>query len=584
MNLVSRSLISASTVLLMAAPAARGQTPSPAPQTTTSAPAATDDTRPATTTVRGDTGLWVVPTAEVLPSKKWSFGLSRFEADEGQGFSNISSFPLTVGVGLAKRVELFGSWNVVTRIDRDTVPLFFAASSSTGVGGGLLVDYPTGRTPWVSTRGDLWVGGKVNFVSEADRHALAVALRAMLKLPTGNMSAGTSSGKVDTVVDLIASKDVGKQVEVSGYGGMIARGNPAGYTLTNGFRWGFGAGWPSHGRVRLTTELYGEAYSNQTIIAPAGLFGSDGSPVPISTTLKNPVYLNVGVTVQMAHGWFIGAGGNWNLAEGSRANAGAQFAGQGNEATDYQVRVGFHPGVRTYVPPPPPAPAPAPPTPPPAPVPSAPPANRPPTVRASCDPCTVEIGKVATVSADGQDPDGDPLTYQWRAAAGSLTAPTSRQSPWTAPMQVGPVLFTVTVDDGRGGTASDTVTIQVIKPPVKTYAFEDVHFDFDRYTLRPDALRVLDDAVQAMQADATLRLEIEGHTCDIGTVEYNQALGERRANAVHDYFVSRGISRDRLHTISFGEEQPKYDNSREETRRLNRRAALVVNLQGGSER
>jgi OOP family OmpA-OmpF porin len=47
---------------------------------------------------------------------------------------------------------------------------------------------------------------------------------------------------------------------------------------------------------------------------------------------------------------------------------------------------------------------------------------------------------------------------------------------------------------------------------------------------------------------------------------------------VKDYLVSRGITEDRLRTVSYGEERPKYDNSREETRRLNRRAALTVNL------
>ena len=61
--------------------------------------------------------------------------------------------------------------------------------------------------------------------------------------------------------------------------------------------------------------------------------------------------------------------------------------------------------------------------------------------------------------------------------------------------------------------------------------------------------------------------------------EYNLALGDRRANAVKDYLMSRGVPLDRLTTISYGEERPKFDNAREETRRLNRRAALVVNLQ-----
>jgi len=119
----------------------------------------------------------------------------------------------------------------------------------------------------------------------------------------------------------------------------------------------------------------------------------------------------------------------------------------------------------------------------------------------------------------------------------------------------------------------------VTAPPVKSYTFEDVHFDFDRYTLRPEATRVLDEAIAAMRENTTLRLTIEGHTCNIGTAEYNLALGDRRANAVKDYLVSRGIGSDRLQTISYGEERPKYDNAREETRRLNRRAALVVRLQ-----
>jgi peptidoglycan-associated lipoprotein len=105
-----------------------------------------------------------------------------------------------------------------------------------------------------------------------------------------------------------------------------------------------------------------------------------------------------------------------------------------------------------------------------------------------------------------------------------------------------------------------------------------VHFDFDRYTLRPEAARVLDEAIKAMQANATLRIQVEGHTCSIGTAEYNLALGERRSTAVREYLTSNGISADRLQTVSYGEERPKHDNSREETRRLNRRAALTVRL------
>jgi peptidoglycan-associated lipoprotein len=147
-------------------------------------------------------------------------------------------------------------------------------------------------------------------------------------------------------------------------------------------------------------------------------------------------------------------------------------------------------------------------------------------------------------------------------------------------MQEGPVPVTVTVTcptDNK--TASDTVNIQVVRPPAAPpIVFEDVHFDFDRYSLRPEALRTLDEAVRVLQQNPNVRVQIEGHTCNIGTAEYNLALGERRATSVKDYLASRGISADRLQTISYGEERPKYDNSREETRRLNRRAALTVRL------
>ena len=96
-------------------------------------------------------------------------------------------------------------------------------------------------------------------------------------------------------------------------------------------------------------------------------------------------------------------------------------------------------------------------------------------------------------------------------------------------MVEGPVPVTVRVSDGRGGSASDVVTIQVIREAVKEVVFEDVHFDFDRYSLRPEATRALDEAIRSLQENARLRLEIEGHTCNIGTAEYNLALGERRA-------------------------------------------------------
>ena len=112
-----------------------------------------------------------------------------------------------------------------------------------------------------------------------------------------------------------------------------------------------------------------------------------------------------------------------------------------------------------------------------------------------------------------------------------------------------------------------------------TFEFEDVFFNLDGYTLRPEAAVILDAAVKTLQSNPNTNINIEGHTCDLGTSEYNIGLGERRASTVRDYVVSRGISANRLRTASFSEENPEHANIHEEARRLNRRVALVVRLE-----
>lgn len=109
--------------------------------------------------------------------------------------------------------------------------------------------------------------------------------------------------------------------------------------------------------------------------------------------------------------------------------------------------------------------------------------------------------------------------------------------------------------------------------------FEDLYFGLDRASLRPEARKLLDEAVKALKDDPSLRVQIEGHTCSIGTAEYNLVLGQRRADVVKAYLVGKGIAENRLSTASYGEEKPAHDNNTEEGRRLNRRAVLTVNLQ-----
>jgi hypothetical protein len=91
------------------------------------------------------------------------------------------------------------------------------------------------------------------------------------------------------------------------------------------------------------------------------------------------------------------------------------------------------------------------------------PANRPPVIRARCEPCTVAPGAMARVRVEAQDPDGDALTFTWRAPAGTIATPRAAETAWTAPPVEGPVFLTVRVEDGKGGSASDVITVTVTK-------------------------------------------------------------------------------------------------------------------------
>jgi peptidoglycan-associated lipoprotein len=134
---------------------------------------------------------------------------------------------------------------------------------------------------------------------------------------------------------------------------------------------------------------------------------------------------------------------------------------------------------------------------------------------------------------------------------------------------------------------ADTTTPPAPPPPVETpptppqprVTAEDLlpaFFDLDSYSLRDDARAALDGNARVLRDNPGLNVTIEGHCDERGTSEYNQALGERRANAARDYLVSAGIEASRLGVISYGKERP-FDAGHDEAAWAKNRRAHFAN-------
>ena len=107
-------------------------------------------------------------------------------------------------------------------------------------------------------------------------------------------------------------------------------------------------------------------------------------------------------------------------------------------------------------------------------------------------------------------------------------------------------------------------------------AMKDINFDFDKSNIREMDKPKLQAIADFLKAFPQAKVQIEGHTDERGTVEYNLALGERRAYAAHSYLVGLGTTDARLSTITYGKERPKVQGKNEETWLINRRCEFKL--------
>jgi len=135
---------------------------------------------------------------------------------------------------------------------------------------------------------------------------------------------------------------------------------------------------------------------------------------------------------------------------------------------------------------------------------------------------------------------------------------------------------------GRGGSSSQMYGGAARPNPkdfVKIGDLKDVHFDFDRYEIRPEAAQVLESNAETLKANPSWALLIEGHADQRGTTEYNIALADRRARASMHFLVSLGVRSSRISVISYGKERPVCADATEDCWGQNRRAHFLVKAQ-----
>ena len=116
--------------------------------------------------------------------------------------------------------------------------------------------------------------------------------------------------------------------------------------------------------------------------------------------------------------------------------------------------------------------------------------------------------------------------------------------------------------------------VAAITPPGA--ALQDIYYEFDSTDLKHEAEAILRKNADWMKANPSAQVEVEGHCDDVGSAEYNLALGAKRAQTAKEFLVNQGISPDRLVTISYGKEAPACFDPTEECRVKNRRARFVM--------
>ncbi len=501
------------------------------------------EVRTATPTYEGDTGLFHLSSAYTLPKGKVSFSLFRDNLDRDPKDIDASIHGLSLGFGATSRLELFGNVGIQNRVAVRNLAQ-----------PGFVNDFPFAGTQaaspgWQTGFGDVKLGAKLNLLDDYRGQGVGLALKGAVKLPTADEQKGLGTGKTSGAVDLILSKHLSRKADIHASLGYEINSDPDGLNIANAFKWGVGLNLPSCRKLALQAEVTGKSYGSADF------------------DQTNPVDLVVGVVFWIKPGLFIRPAMSVNLNYNDRGGS-SSFSDKAGR----QISIGYHPGTPCCE-----IEAPAPPPPP-------PPANRPPTVSLDCVKDSVFAGETTPCRSTASDPDGDPLTYSWTTSAGKLTGSGVETILDTTGVPCPTdITVTVTVSDGRSGTASATDSVAVKCPEKHEAQTLCTAAGFPRNLSRLNNVdkACLDDVASRLRADPRARLVVVGYADT--SERHPEIVSRTRAEAIKTYLVTeRGVDETRITTRGAGATHLLDSGSSVSARARNRRAEVILVPEGAS--
>jgi len=495
--------------------------------------------RLATPSYEGDTGLFRLSSAYVLPKGKAAFSLFRDNYDRDPKGIDFSIHGLNAAYGVTDKLEIFGQIGIQNRLK---VNYIFQP--------GFYNDLPfAGDESWQTGFGDIKLGAKYAILDDYRGDGVGLAVRGLVKFGTADEAKGLGTGKTGGALDLILSKNLNYKADLHASIGYQFQSDPDDVNIGGAFKWGVGLNIPACEKWTIQAEVTGKSYGDADF------------------DQTNPIDLVIGPVIWIKPGFFIRPAWSYALNYDDRG-----IGGSTEKKSGKQIAIGYHPGTRcceVYTPPPPPPP----------------PANRPPTVSLNCLKESLLAGESTDCRATAADPDGDALTYTWSTSAGRVTGSGADARLDTTGVPCGTTItVTVSVSDGRGGTASATDTVRVVCPEKpKPEAVTCTSGGFPRNLARLNNVdkACLDDVASRLRQDPRSRVVIVGHA-DKGERNAN-VVARKRAEAVKSYLVKeRGIEEARVTAREVGSTRLLDSGTSVMARAKNRRVDVIFVPEGAT--